>query len=75
MELVVYLENSLQMRITEESSEQEDTESTNITETEMHKAIKGIEKNMEQLQLLHNKSDDMSEQMKEITNMVNTIRG
>eukprot|EP00972_Heterocapsa_arctica_P091075 13437317-Heterocapsa_arctica.AAC.1 len=55
--------------------EQEEAGSTNISETEMKKAIKGIEKNMEQLETLHNNNDHMKEQLDRMMTIVTTIRG
>eukprot|EP00972_Heterocapsa_arctica_P091708 13524704-Heterocapsa_arctica.AAC.1 len=75
MELIVYLEDLLQMSATGETMEQEETECTNITETGMSEAIKGIEKKMEQLEALHHKSDQMKEDLDRVGNIATTIRG
>eukprot|EP00972_Heterocapsa_arctica_P016085 2371119-Heterocapsa_arctica.AAC.1 len=63
MEFIVYLEDLLQIGGTVETMEQEENESTNITASEMKKAIDGIEKKIEQLVTLHNKSDQMKEDL------------
>eukprot|EP00972_Heterocapsa_arctica_P089685 13227174-Heterocapsa_arctica.AAC.1 len=55
--------------------ELEETEITNITETEMKEVIDGIEKKIEQLVKLHNKSDQMHEELQSIWEIVNIIRG
>eukprot|EP00972_Heterocapsa_arctica_P005486 810147-Heterocapsa_arctica.AAC.1 len=72
MELIVYLENSLQMGTKEDNMEQEERENTSITGTEMNEAIKGIQQKMEQLETLRNKNDHMMEQLDRMMTIVTT---
>eukprot|EP00972_Heterocapsa_arctica_P106043 15620654-Heterocapsa_arctica.AAC.1 len=73
MELVVFLEDTLQMGNTAEGSEKEETEGITIAAAELQEAISGIEKNIEKLMDMHNKTTQYWEDMESIRETMHTM--
>eukprot|EP00972_Heterocapsa_arctica_P078533 11581411-Heterocapsa_arctica.AAC.1 len=73
VELVMFLEDTLQMNGAPEGTEQEETEGITVSTAEFQEAISGIEKKIDKLMDMNNKRTQYGEDMEYIRETMHTM--